>query len=216
MMNYVYALLGFLTPLPETLLEPLAETQAAPLTETLLEPLPLPENLPDMGGEISTLPQQVASGTSFSYLQIIFYLLCFVVVLFLASKVARWLGRKAGGRTGSHLRLVETLYLGPNRAVHLIMVGKQLFLVGAADRQLTLLAEMNDADLLSTLQDEHTQTAVGRQLHGKGFADYLKGLLDGGLKEQSSTNQQGVVSSTQRVEERLMKYRTHRGLKRDE
>ena len=165
--------------------------------------------------ETISVPQEVAPETEFSYLQIISYLLCFLLVLFLASKVARWLGRKAGGRSGSHLRLVETIYLGPNRAIHLVMVGKQLFLVGAADRNLTLLAEIRDPDLLGTIQAELAHPVAGRQATGKGFADYLKGLLDGDLNDPGTAGQPGVMTSTQRIEERLMKYRTHRGHKSD-
>ena len=104
-----------------------------------------------------------------------------MLVLYFAYKVARSvLGRKAGGHAGFHLQLVETLYLGPNRAVHLVKVGKQLFLVGAAERNLTFLAEIQDPDLLETLQAELAQPVAGRQGSGKGFGDYLKGLLDGG------------------------------------
>ncbi|HHT04659.1 MAG TPA: flagellar biosynthetic protein FliO [Hydrogenispora sp.] len=165
-------------------------------------------------GTIS-VPPEVAPENNFSYLQIISYLLCFVLVLYLAYKVARWVGRKAGGHAGFHLQLVETLYLGPNRAVHLVKVGKQLFLVGAAERNLTFLAEIQDPDLLETIQAELVQPAAGRQGSGKGFADYLKGLLDGGQNHSEKAGEPEVLTQAQRIEERLMKYRTHRGHKSD-
>lgn len=191
MMSCLYSLLGFFIPL------------AAFDSDTISV---------SRGPEVSP---EVAPETSFSYLQIIFYLVCFVLVLYFASRVARWLGGKAGGRSGFHLRLVETLYIGPNRALHLVMVGKQLFLVGAAERNLTFLAEIHDPDLLRALQAELARPVAERQATGKGFSDYLKGLLNGGPSEPETANQPGVMTQAQRIEERLMKYRSHRGHKSD-
>ncbi|HHW12407.1 MAG TPA: flagellar biosynthetic protein FliO [Firmicutes bacterium] len=171
--------------------------------------------LAEFDSETFSITQEVTPEPSFSYFQLISYLLCFVLVLYLASKAARWLGRVAGGRSGLHLRLVDTLHLGPNRAVHLIMVGKQLFLVGAAERNLTLLTEISDPDLLGTIQAELAPPVTGRQGGGKGFADHLKGLLNGGFGEVGSAPPPDVMTPTQRIEERLMKYRTHRGYKSD-
>ncbi|NLC54173.1 MAG: flagellar biosynthetic protein FliO [Firmicutes bacterium] len=185
MMGCLYSLLGFLIPLA------------------------------GFDSETISAPQEVAPETSFSYLQIISYLLCFLLVLYLASKVARWLGRRAGGRSGHHLRLVETLYLGPNRALHLVMVGKQLFLMGDAERNLSFLTEIRDPDLVGSLQAELDHPGADRQAAGKGFADHLKGLLDGGRKDPGSAAQPEVMTQAQRIEERLMKYRTQRGLKSD-
>jgi len=161
--------------------------------------------------------EHAAPARDFTYFQLLFYLLCFVVVLFLAFKVTRWLGGKVVGRSGHHLRLVETLYLGPNRSLHLVLVGRQLFLVAAVERNLTLLTEIKDVDLVRTL---HEQTALpptepGRE-GAKNFADYLKRLLDGGATQKESSASPEVLNSAQRIEERLMKLRNHRGQKTDE
>ena len=171
--------------------------------------------LAEFDHETFSMPQEVAPEPNFSYLQIISYLLCFVLVLYLASKAARWLGKMAGGRSGRHLRLVDTLYLGPNRAIYLVMAGKQVFLVGTGERNPTLLAEIKDPELLETIQAELAPTVAGRQGTGKGFSDHLKGLMNGGLNAPGSVQQPGEMTSTQRIEERLMKFRTHRGYKSD-
>ena len=93
--------------------------------------------------------------------------------------------------------------------------GQTVVLVGAAERNLTFLAEIQDPDLLETIQAELVQPAAGRQGSGKGFADYLKGLLDGGQNHSEKAGEPEVLTQAQRIEERLMKYRTHRGHKSD-
>ena len=150
----------------------------------------------------------------FTYLQLLFYLICFIVVLFLAFRVTRWLGGKVGGRSGHHLRLVETLYLGPNRSLHLVLVGRQLFLVAAAERSLTLLEEIKDVDLIMKLQEQTASATAGTERgERKSFADQLKKILEGENARKEPAASPEKLSSAQRIEERLMKYRTHRGQK---
>lgn len=153
----------------------------------------------------------------FTYLQLLFYLLCIIVVLFLAFRVPRWLGGKIGGRSGHHLRLVETIYLGPNRSLHLVLVGRQLFLVAAAERSLTLLGEIKDEELLMKLREE-TASPSNTPGHGgaKNFAEHLKRLLEGEVTPKEAAASPEKLSPAQRIEEKLMKYRTHRGQKTHE
>lgn len=165
------------------------------------------------------IPATGATGGSLAYLQIIFYLLCLVAVLFLAAKTTRWLGGKAGRSHGRYMRVVETLYLGPNRSLSLIMVCNRLYLISTAERNLNLLREINDTEVLGKILAENApvEGEQGRTQKGKSFSDYLHRLLtafpDG---EGSLSNQPGVESPTQRIEERLMKLRTHRGPSGDE
>ena len=161
--------------------------------------------------------ENIAPPHDFTYWQLAFYLLCFAVVLFLAYKLTRWLGGKIGGRSSHYLGLVETLYMGPNRSLHLVRVGKQLFLVASAERSLTLLTEITDLELLMKLQEEVISAPVeAEQGATKGFADYLKKLLESGATQKEPTPGREVHNSAQRIEERLMKFRTHQGQKKDE
>jgi flagellar protein FliO/FliZ len=165
----------------------------------------------------STVPPEATPDHSFAYLPtIIFYLLCFVAVLFLASLVTRWLGRKVGGGSGRHLRLVETLPLGPNRTLHLVSVGQQLFLVAVADRNVTMLAEISDSQLLAALQVEAAlREAEKEQAKGSNdFASHLKRILERG-KDKERLDDQKTATAKQRIEERLMAIRTNRGQKGD-
>lgn len=166
----------------------------------------------------STVPTEVVPDHSFAYLPtIVFYLLCFVAVLFLASKVTQWLGRKVGGSSGRHLRLVETLSFGPNRTLHLISVGQQLFLVAVADRSMTMLAEIKDPQVLAELQAEAASrdTEQDEAKSSTDFANHLKRLLDRG-KDKGPLEHREMATSKQRIEERLMAIRNNRGQKGDE
>lgn len=175
--------------------------------------------LPEFDVPESAVTPGVAPEPSFAYLQtIIFYLLCFVAVLFLASKVTHWLGRRVGGSSGRHLRLVETLSFGPNRTLHLISVGQQLFLVAVADRSVTMLAEISDPHVLAELQAEAALRVTEQEQVkvGNNFADHLKRLLERGFDSKGRLEQQRTATSKQRIEERLMAIRTNRGRKTDE
>src|SRR5690554_7994279 len=82
-------------------------------------------------------------GTSSNPVSLIWYFLSFIIILLLAAWGIKWMAGKMGRIRGKHLKLVESLYLGPNRGLHLIRVGNRLFLIGLADRYIELLAEIN-------------------------------------------------------------------------
>lgn len=57
----------------------------------------------------------------------------------------RWLQRgrrQSGAGGGTTIRLLETVGLAPNRALHLINVGEKTLLIGATDYQVCLLTEL--------------------------------------------------------------------------
>ncbi|NLW56923.1 MAG: flagellar biosynthetic protein FliO [Firmicutes bacterium] len=158
-------------------------------------------------------------GGSVAYLRIIFYLLCFVAVLVLAAKATRWLGGRVGRGRGRYLQVIDTLYLGPNCFLSLIMVCRRLYLIGTVERNINLLREIDDPKMLALILAENTpaEDGVGKAQKGKSFPDYLQRLLgtlpDGGGNFSAPP---GAESSAERIEERLMKLRTHRGPSEDE
>jgi flagellar biogenesis protein FliO len=68
------------------------------------------------------------------------------VVIVLVLGVAAWIvTRKVLPRTfqqGRRMNVAETVHLGPKKTVHLLKVGKQEFLVGAAGDNVTMLTEL--------------------------------------------------------------------------
>lgn len=86
----------------------------------------------------------------------VFFKLGMVVALIIVAAVLvrRWRG---GGFYGAarQLTLRETLHLSPRRAVHLVQVGDQVFLIGATDQAVTLISAVHPA-----AQPESTPTQV--------------------------------------------------------
>ena len=62
----------------------------------------------------------------------------------------RWLQgsrNKITGNRGSSINVVETTNLAPNRALHMVIIGEKTLLIGSTDSQLSLLADLSDANL---------------------------------------------------------------------
>ena len=45
---------------------------------------------------------------------------------------------------GKEIRIAETVYLGPRRAVHLLEIGERRFLIGSTNENITKLADLNN------------------------------------------------------------------------
>jgi len=58
--------------------------------------------------------------------------------------VLRKLSPRIGIRRGRELALVETIYVGPKRAVHLLQVGNRRFLLGSQREGVSMLAEVTE------------------------------------------------------------------------
>ncbi len=67
----------------------------------------------------------------------------FVIVLGVAAiYVSKKLLPKLAARPGREIRIIETVHLGPRKAVHLIEVGKRRFLIGSTNENIRKLAEV--------------------------------------------------------------------------
>ena len=83
-------------------------------------------------------------------------ILAFVIVIFLAYYVTRFLG--ASGRLGkakrNNLRVLEALGIGQQSNVQLVRAGKRYFLLGVSKERVTLLAELGEDDLDASLYEQ--------------------------------------------------------------
>lgn len=56
------------------------------------------------------------------------------------------------------IKIIETSHLSPHRAIHLVQVGSQVYLIGATDHEVTLISKVEDAELNAVLlKDNQTQ-----------------------------------------------------------
>lgn len=169
--------------------------------------------IPDAGIVEHTEPADVGlnvSGWNGSYfIQIIFYLFCLVAVLFLASKAVRWLGGKVGGRSNHYMKMVESLYLGPNRSIHLVLICNQLFLICNADRSIKLLAKIEEPAIINELVKENLSTQKVKPTQ-KSFSAFLKKFI-----EASSDEELGLDSTSHKIEEQLVEIKARQGRSRN-
>lgn len=75
----------------------------------------------------------------------------FVIVLGAAAiYVSRRLLPRITRLPGKEIRVVETVYLGPRKALHLLQIGRRRFLIGSTSESVTKLADLSEGfgDLL--------------------------------------------------------------------
>ena len=121
--------------------------------------------------------EQAAGGGAFVGGEYIIIIHAFFGVLILAAWLTRWLAGKAGRMRGRYLKIVDSLSLGPNRGLYLILLVDRLFLVGTADRFVHLVAEVNDPGLV----DEVRKKGEGSPFqHNRGFFQCLQRVVTPG------------------------------------
>ncbi|HHZ19896.1 MAG TPA: flagellar biosynthetic protein FliO [Firmicutes bacterium] len=127
----------------------------------------------------------------------IFYaLLVFIVVLVLAAYGTRWIAKLSSGARGRILRIAESVYLGPNRGLHLVLVGKKLYLVGQGDHGMNLLAEIDDEGLVAQAEQNLAEAKQG--LAQGSFSKQLQQLLAKDGQEQEVS-----LETTERLLDKL-------------
>ncbi len=110
------------------------------------------------------------------------------------------------------IQVVGSRTLAGNRSIHLVELGKSLFLLGSADGGVSLISEIRDQETLDILRLERSQTKAWAPLR---FGKLLQGLLKvpvgtpAGTQELRSPGQgqeiAGTVSYLQQQRERLRK-----------
>ncbi len=96
------------------------------------------------------------------------------------------------------IRVLGSRTLTGNRALHLVELGGSIYLVGAAEGGVSLIAEVTDQETLDTLRLESAQTRRAPQ----SFAGFLQGLLKTGRRDSVLP---GTVDFMKQQRERLQK-----------
>jgi len=81
------------------------------------------------------------------------------------------------------IRLLGTRNLSGNRALHLVEMGKQVFLVGSAEGSISLISEIRDRETLDSIALERSQIDNGAT---QGFAHFFQSILKSGKQRDSS------------------------------
>lgn len=102
--------------------------------------------------------------------------------------VVLWGARRLGiGRPSGALELVGHLPLDARRAIYLVKVGKQVFVVGVTDGGMTKLGELSEADVPKQAPEKAAPFAgvLAKVLERKGAKD--EGAQDEGAKDEGAT-----------------------------
>lgn len=113
-------------------------------------------------------PGANASAGALSTVTYIFsLLLTFGIVVGLAYFTSKFLSRRlVPAQQGSRLLIREVVSLGANKALYLVEVGNNVFLLGVTDQSITLLKEFTDEKFIAELR------AVGELFPGKASANF--------------------------------------------
>lgn len=76
-----------------------------------------------------------------------------IAALYLSKKVLP----KYTQSSGKKIKVSETVYLGPRKALHLVNVGKQTFLLGSTNEKITMLADINSESFQANLENQLTK-----------------------------------------------------------
>ncbi len=100
------------------------------------------------------------------------------LVLLLIYSGAIYLRRRQNHQHPLHrkqIHILETAHLSPHRAIHLVKVGGQTYLIGATDHNIQLLSHLEDSDLL---QSEKAEDTISPPFALPDFATFLANSLN--------------------------------------
>jgi flagellar biogenesis protein FliO len=140
-------------------------------------------------------------GPEFSGGQWLWALFCLILVVGLAYWATKFFAGKFGLSHAKHLKVAESLFLGPNRHLYLLLVHNKVLLIGSAEHGLSLLQEIDDPDFFNEL--EKTAESVPIIPNGK-FAGMIGNVLNslnpkGGIEENPQTSKQLLQEGLERI-----------------
>ncbi len=95
--------------------------------------------------------------------ELFFKMILMVLFVFVFGAAAIYLSKKLlprfSGLSGKRIRVIETVHLGPRKAVHLLKIGNQQLLIGSTNEKITRLAdvtsEFSEMDLSAEQKDNN-------------------------------------------------------------
>ena len=107
--------------------------------------------------------------------QWIWALISLIIVVALSYWATRFFAGKLGISQARHIKVAESLFLGPNRHLYLLLVHDKVLLIGSTEHGLNLLQEINDPSFYAELE----QVASSNQLPSGKFAKMMGPILNG-------------------------------------
>ena len=145
-------------------------------------------------------------GPEFSGVYWIWALLSLIIVVALAYWATKFLAGKFGVSQARHIKVAESLFIGPNRHLYLLLFHKKVLLVASSEHGLNLIQEIDDPGLYAELEQA---SATSQQVIPTGkFAAFLGPFFNGLNPKQ--IGEYNNSDSKQRLQEGLAKIRAWR------
>lgn len=128
------------------------------------------------GDESGVQPGSINSFGVWDFVRMVIVLGIVIAIIYV---VFYLLKRASGGRfeNSPMIRVLGSHGLPGNKALHLVEVGRQVFLIGVGDDSITLVSEISDQESLDELRLKASTTTTER---GGNFGDMLSGFFRGG------------------------------------
>lgn len=108
-----------------------------------------------------------------AFLSLVYFVLLFSAILFLAYVSTKILGVKSAGRMrGKHLIVVDSIGLGFDKRLMLVKVGDKFFLVASSNKNINSILPIEDG-LINMTDDEIKEIEEGKVLKENAFKSYL-------------------------------------------
>jgi flagellar protein FliO/FliZ len=129
-------------------------------------------------GEASDEQQTQMVGVSpLSFWDLVRMVLVLGAVVGLIYLVFYLLKRAGGGRTVRNdlIKVIGTQPLAGNRAIYLVQVGAQVFMIGAGSESITLLGEITDKETVDAMVLSATEANPSRRSFSEALASFIQG-----------------------------------------
>ncbi len=140
------------------------------------------------GEDVGAQPGSINSFGVWDFARMVIVLGIVIAVIYV---VFYLLKRASGGRfeNSPMIRVLGSHGLPGNKALHLVEVGRQVFLIGVGDDSIAMLSEISDQESLDELRLKASTTTTER---GGNFADMLSGFFNGGERGSSASGGAGT------------------------
>ena len=154
----------------------------------------------ETGAVPSAVPAAVSTG---DFVRMVVVLAAVLGAIYLLFRLIKRSSRASVGN-GDGIALLVSRSLGGSRNLHLVRVGGGVYLIGATDQSLNLIAQITDRDSIDALTPNHTQPRPA----GRRFADLLAdiGAAPGAAAGRAATTA-AAGDFLQRQQERLQRLR---------
>lgn len=139
--------------------------------------------------------------------QWVWALISLVFVAFLAYWSTKFLAGKLGSTQAKHIKVAESLCLGPNRHLYLLLVNNQVMLVGSSEHGLSLLKEFQEPAFYESLNNAVEE---GYHLPSGKFMEILMPLIKGNQTAPTETLNSELSTDKDRLSQGLERIRAWR------